>query len=71
MFEDIQSCASDEPALKHLNERGLVNDTAARHIDEQAMSAKRRQNVTIDDVTGCFATGAAGDKDVAPLSECQ
>ena len=52
------------PALQRRDQRRLVDDRAARDVDQRALLAERREHVGVDDVPGRLAARTGDDQEV-------
>ena len=50
VVEHVESRAQDRAGLKRRDQRVLIHDAAARDVDDDALRAKRRQHIRVDDV---------------------
>ena len=62
--EDIETGALDCPVLQRIDERRLVDDRAARDIDQDAFLAERCQHLGVDEVARRRAAGARDDEKI-------
>ena len=62
--EHVESRRLDRAGLQRRDERRLVDDRAARDVDERALLAERGQHLRVDHVPGRGAAGARHDEEV-------
>ena len=62
--EDIEAGRHDLASAQRLDQRGLVDQRAARHIDENALRTQCLQNFGINDIARLRAAGGDSQKNV-------
>jgi hypothetical protein len=63
-LEHVEAGAGDRSVAKRAHQRLLVDDRAARDVDEVALLAERRQHLGIDELSRRGATGGDDDQEV-------
>lgn len=65
ILEDIQRRATDRAVRKRFDQRLLIHERTARHIDEHTLRSKRLQHIRIDDMARFGGGGGGDDQHVA------
>ncbi len=69
VLEHIEPCTQDRPRAQGFNESRLVNDAAARHVDQDALRPERLQHGGIDETLRLRAARRDNDQHVNRPSE--